>query len=86
MNKPRVTEVLLGEARRIIYALRLHTDVPREGMSVVDREIARRLFWQMYTTDKWVWVRRIGIPKSSALALADPRQDQRAQRSPDSVQ
>lgn len=54
MNKPRVTEVLLGEARRIIYALRLHTDVPREGMSVVDREIARRLFWQMYTTDKWV--------------------------------
>jgi len=52
-NKPELTAALFSDAQRIAYTLRLNAVNPPEGVSAVDIELGRRIFWHLYTTDKW---------------------------------
>lgn len=45
---------LLSDVRRLVYALGLHRAEPRSGMSVIEKEICRRIFWEAYVIDKSV--------------------------------
>ncbi|KAM0747027.1 hypothetical protein T439DRAFT_293408 [Meredithblackwellia eburnea MCA 4105] len=47
-----VVEVLAGEARRLLYSLKLHQAEPHEGLDFIERELCRRVFWNIYQTDK----------------------------------
>lgn len=53
-NKPELTLALFSDAQRIIYSLRLNAIHPAEGATAVDIEVGRRIFWHLYTTDKYV--------------------------------
>lgn len=43
---------LISDARRQVYALGLHTAQPKDGLSVIQLQICRRLFWEIYQSDK----------------------------------
>jgi hypothetical protein len=43
---------LISDARRQVYALSLHTVQPKEGLSCIQLQICRRLFWEIYQSDK----------------------------------
>ncbi|GFZ43108.1 hypothetical protein JCM24511_00826 [Saitozyma sp. JCM 24511] len=47
-----LADVLMADTRRLMYSLKLHLAEPREGMSFIDKELSRRVFWCAYTTDK----------------------------------
>jgi hypothetical protein len=49
-----LADVLMADTRRLMYSLKLHLAEPREGMSFIDKELSRRVFWCAYTTDKSV--------------------------------
>lgn len=40
------------QARRVIYALRYHLAEPCPGMTFIEIQLARRLFWEAYCVDK----------------------------------
>ncbi len=43
---------LMADVRRLIYSLGLNREVPREGMTALELDIGRRLFWEAYAIDK----------------------------------
>ena len=46
--------ILSHEARRMVYSLGLHRELPREGLTFIETQVCRRLFWEVYQNDKWV--------------------------------
>jgi hypothetical protein len=62
-NKPELTAALFSDAQRMAYTLRLNAVTPPEGASAVDVELGRRIFWHLYSTDKWVTARHIETPQ-----------------------
>lgn len=50
---------LISDARRQVYALGLHTAQPKLGVSCVQLQICRRLFWEIYQSDKCVFARTV---------------------------
>lgn len=42
----------MSDARRMVYSLGLHRETPKEGLSFIELEICRRLFWEIYQNDK----------------------------------
>jgi hypothetical protein len=49
-----LADLLMADTRRLMYSLKLHLAESREGMSFIDEELSRRVFWCAYTTDKSV--------------------------------
>ncbi|KAM0749420.1 hypothetical protein T439DRAFT_327121 [Meredithblackwellia eburnea MCA 4105] len=47
-----VADVLAGETRRLIYSLKLHQEESSKREDVLHREMRRRVFWSVYSTDK----------------------------------
>jgi hypothetical protein len=47
-----LSDNLLSDVRRLSYGLNLHRSEPREGMSSMELEISRRVFWEAYVIDK----------------------------------
>ncbi|BEI97789.1 hypothetical protein CcaverHIS631_0300880 [Cutaneotrichosporon cavernicola] len=43
---------LMTDVRRLIYSLNLNREVPREGLTPLELDIGRRLFWEAYAIDK----------------------------------
>lgn len=43
---------LMADVRRLIYTLGLNREVPKEGMTPLELDLARRLFWEGYAIDK----------------------------------
>jgi hypothetical protein len=53
-NKPELTAALFADAHRMQYTLRLNAAQPPEGLSPIDVEMGRRIFWHLYSTDRYV--------------------------------
>ncbi|KAK1921136.1 hypothetical protein DB88DRAFT_499777 [Papiliotrema laurentii] len=51
-NKPELTAALFADAHRMQYTLRLNAAQPPEGLSPIDVEMGRRIFWHLYSTDR----------------------------------
>lgn len=43
---------LISDIRRQVYSLGLHKAEPREGLDFLQIQICRRLFWEIYQSDK----------------------------------
>ncbi|GMK58065.1 hypothetical protein CspeluHIS016_0500970 [Cutaneotrichosporon spelunceum] len=43
---------LMADVRRLIYTLGLNRETPREGLTPLELDIGRRLFWEAYAIDK----------------------------------
>nr|XP_019042855.1 hypothetical protein I302_08564 [Kwoniella bestiolae CBS 10118]OCF21785.1 hypothetical protein I302_08564 [Kwoniella bestiolae CBS 10118] len=46
------TDLLAAEARRLVYTLRIHRAEPREGMTLIEKEICRRMYWEVIAIEK----------------------------------
>lgn len=49
---PDRPENLMSDIRRLVYTLGLHRKEPAEGMSILDLEMSRRVYWEAYAIDK----------------------------------
>lgn len=61
-NKPELTAALFADAQRMQYTLRLHASQPAEGVSPIDVEMGRRIFWHLYSTDRYVTFLLFSLP------------------------
>ncbi|WWD01551.1 hypothetical protein V866_008496 [Kwoniella sp. B9012] len=46
------TDLLAAETRRLVYTLQIHREEPREGMSFIEKEICRRMYWEVIAIEK----------------------------------
>jgi len=51
-GKASLANVQLGEATRMLFALGLNKEFPKEGMNFVELQLCRRCYWSVYTSDK----------------------------------
>lgn len=47
-----LASALISDIRRQVYSLGLHKYKPREGLSFLEIQLCRRLFWEIYQSDK----------------------------------
>jgi hypothetical protein len=51
-NNPVLTDLLMSEARRLIFRLKLNQAMPMEGLNVYEVEVCRRLYWEFWAVEK----------------------------------